>query len=124
MPNAVIRAFVNSTNGLRAAWKDDASYRRAVLQVGAGILVASALALWLDMRINAWLTLVASLLPILVVELLNTAIESVTDKASPERHPLAKKAKDVGSAAVLMTRLITLLCWSVVLIDELRGGQY
>lgn len=120
MPNPIIRAFVNSTNGLRAAWKDDDSYRRAVWQVLAGIIVASILTATLDMRLNAWLILVASLLPIVIVELINTAIESVTDKASPERHPLAKKAKDVGSAAVLMTRVITVLCWSVVLLEELR----
>lgn len=124
MPNAMIRAFTHSINGLRAAWQDDASYRRSVWQVVVGIAVASALVPLLGMRINAWLTLVASLLPIIVVELLNTAIESVTDKASPERHPLAKKAKDVGSAAVLMTRIIALLCWSVVLLDEWHDGQY
>ena len=122
MPNAVFRAFIHSTNGLRTAWKDDASYRRSVWQVVFGILAASILTLILDMRVGAWLVLVASLLPIVVVELLNTAIESVTDKASPERDPLAKKAKDVGSAAVLMTRVITLLCWTVVLLNELRNG--
>lgn len=120
IPSPVIRSFINSKNGLKVAWRDDASYRRSVWQVIAGVIIATALTYWLDMRINAWLTMVASLLPIVVVELINTAIESVTDKASPERDPLARKAKDVGSAAVLMTRLITLLCWSVVLLYELR----
>lgn len=120
IPSPIIRSFANSRHGLKAAWKDDASYRRSVWQVVAGIILATILTVWLDMRINAWLTLVASLLPIVIVELLNTAIESVTDKASPERDPLARKAKDVGSAAVLMTRLITLLCWTVVLLTELR----
>lgn len=120
IPSPVIRSFINSRNGLKTAWRDDASYRRSVWQVVAGVIIATILTYWLDMRINAWLTMVASLLPIVVVELINTAIESVTDKASPERDPLARKAKDVGSAAVLMTRLITLLCWSVVLLYELR----
>jgi len=120
IPSPVIRSFINSTHGLKTAWRDDASYRRSVWQVVAGVIIATILTYWLDMRINAWLTMVASLLPIVVVELINTAIESVTDKASPERDPLARKAKDVGSAAVLMTRLITLLCWSVVLLSELR----
>lgn len=120
IPSPVVRSFINSKNGLKVAWRDDASYRRSVWQVIAGVIIATALTYWLDMRINAWLTMVASLLPIVVVELINTAIESVTDKASPERDPLARKAKDVGSAAVLMTRLITLLCWSVVLLYELR----
>lgn len=120
LPSPFIRSFINSLNGLRTAWRDDASYRRSVWQVVAGIVLATLLTYGLDMRINAWLTLVGSLLPIIIVELLNTAIESVTDKASPERDPLARKAKDVGSAAVLMTRVITLICWSVVLLKELR----
>lgn len=121
MPNAFIRAFVNSTHGLRAAWKHDASFRRASWQVIIGILVASGLTVYVPLETGAWLILVASLLPIVVVELINTAIESVTDKASPERHPLAKRAKDVGSAAVLMTRVITILCWTVVLLDAFNG---
>ncbi len=119
MPNPVIRAFINSTNGLRAAWQDDASYRRSLLQVVAGVVIASILTRWMNLPWGSWLTLVASTLPILIVELLNTAIEAVTDKASPERHPLAKKAKDIGSAAVLMTRLMTALCWTVVILGNI-----
>ena len=54
-------------------------------------------------------------MPILIVETINTAIEAVTDKASPERHPLAKKAKDIGSSAVLLARIYAIMAWSVVL---------
>jgi diacylglycerol kinase (ATP) len=120
MPNPFIRAFINSSTGLRSAWKDDASFRRTVWQVLACIVLATALSAWLNLSTGEWLTLVASQLPIVVVELINTAIEAVTDKASPERHPLAKKAKDIGSAAVLMTRLMALLIWIVVLLDVLN----
>ena len=120
MPSSVIRAFINSTNGLKLAWKDDASFRRSVWQVVAGFIIATILYQMLNLRVYEWLLLMASLLPIVIVELINTAIESVTDKASPERHPLAKKAKDVGSAAVLITRVMTLLCWTVVLIKEVK----
>lgn len=115
MPNPVFRAFINSKHGLRTAWREDASYRRTVWQVAAAIVVASFLAWWMPLSTGQWLVLVASQLPIVIVELINTAIEAVTDKASPERSKLAKKAKDVGSAAVLMTRLMTLLIWVVVL---------
>jgi diacylglycerol kinase (ATP) len=117
MPNSILRSFSYSANGLRLSWQGDASFRRSALQVGAGFVVASGLFYVLPLNIGAWLVLVASLLPIVIVELLNTAIEAVTDKASPERSELAEKAKDVGSAAVLMTRALTLLCWSVVLIN-------
>lgn len=119
MPNSAFRSFAYSANGLRLAWKDDASFRRSALQVIAGMVIATVLHYLLPLTVGAWLILVASLLPIVIVELLNTAIEAVTDKASPERSQLAKKAKDVGSAAVLMTRAMTLLCWAVVLINAL-----
>lgn len=117
--HSVVRAFINSRNGLRAAWRDDASYRRAVWQVVIGVIVATGLTWWLGLSSGRWLLLVASLLPIVIIELLNTAIEAVTDKASPERHPLAKKAKDIGSAAVLITRLMTALIWITVIFDTL-----
>lgn len=118
-PHPFLRSFINSRNGLRTAWRDDASFRRSVWQVVAGVILATVLSLWLDMSEGRWLLLVASLLPIIVIELLNTAIEAVTDKASPERHPLARKAKDIGSAAVLITRLMTALVWITVIFDTL-----
>lgn len=117
MANPFIRSFQNSITGLHFAWRDDASFRRSAWQVIVGCVLATILFYVEDLRIGAWLVLVASLLPIVIVELLNTAIEAVTDKASPEKSILAKKAKDVGSAAVLMTRVLTLLCWGTVLLN-------
>lgn len=114
------RAFTHSSHGLHSAWQDDASFRRTVWQVAICIILATLLTYWLNLSTGRWLVLVASQLPIVVVELINTAIEAVTDKASPERHPLAKKAKDIGSAAVLMTRLMALLIWIVVIFDVLQ----
>lgn len=116
----VIRAFINSYSGLRSAWRDDASFRRTVWQVTAAMVLATLLTYQLDLTVGQWLILVASQFPIVVVELINTAIEAVTDKASPERHPLAKKAKDIGSAAVLITRLMALFIWATVLIDVVK----
>lgn len=117
MPNPFIRSFQNSVTGLRFAWRDDASFRRSAWQAIIGCALATVLFYALDLRLGGWLVLVASLLPIVIVELLNTAIEAVTDKASPEKSLLAKKAKDVGSAAVFMTRVLTLLCWGTVLLN-------
>lgn len=115
-----LEAFLNSLNGLKLAWQDDASYRRSVIQVALCILLSCILAWYLGLSIPVWLVLIISQLPIVMVELINSAIEAVTDKASPERHPLAKKAKDIGSAAVLISRLLALLCWAGALAYHFR----
>ncbi len=60
----------------------------------------------------------APLLLVLVVELLNSSIEAVTDRIGPERHELAGMAKDCGSAAVLMSLVLCAACWLLVLLDH------
>ncbi len=109
-----IHAFKNSCNGLRMAWAEDHSFRNSVWQVVFGVVLASGVSGYYHFTIWLWLLLVGSLFPIVIVETINSSIEAVTDKASPERHPLAKKAKDIGSAAVLLTRIFAALCWAVV----------
>jgi len=61
--------------------------------------------------------MIASLLLVLVVELLNSAIEAVVDRVSLENHRLAKRAKDIGSAAVLVTLILVLVVWACVLME-------
>ena len=61
--------------------------------------------------------MIASLLVLLVVELLNSAIEAVVDRVSLENHRLAKRAKDIGSAAVLVSLLMVLVVWASVLLE-------
>jgi len=64
------------------------------------------------------LMLIVVLLQILIVELINSAIEAVVDRVSLERHSLSKNAKDFGSAAVLLTFIIAIATWSVVLYER------
>lgn len=115
----ILNNFRNSLNGIKAAWRDDNSFRISLLQVIAGVIIATLLTFYLNKNAYFWLTLVVSLFPIIIVEAINTSIEAITDKASPERHPLAKKAKDIGSAAVLFTRLMTVICWVVAIGREM-----
>ncbi len=61
------------------------------------------------------LALIAVLVLVLVVELLNSAIEAVVDRVSLDRHSLSKNAKDLGSAAVMLTFLLALITWAVIL---------
>ncbi|TCS94063.1 diacylglycerol kinase [Pseudofulvimonas gallinarii] len=73
------------------------------------------LALWLGRSGVERAILLGSLLLVLIVEMINSAIEAVVDRASPERHELAGRAKDMGSAAVLLALVNVLACWLLIL---------
>lgn len=106
-----LRAFKNSLNGLKLAWAEDQSFRMTTGQFILGIVLATVMTLAATKGLGFWLLLTASLFPMWITETVNSSIEAVTDKASPERHPLAKKAKDIGSAAVLQARILAGVCW-------------
>jgi len=100
-----------SRDGLKAAWQHEAAFREEVLLA----LVAVPLGLWLGKTGLEKAILAASVLMVLVVELLNSAVEAVVDRVSAERHDLSKRAKDLGSAAVLLSLAATGLIWALVL---------
>ncbi len=110
-----IRAFKNSCNGLKLAFAEDQSWRNTFWQFCIGSVIATIIYFVSNETVFMWLLMVASLFPMVIVETINCSIEAVTDKASPERSALAKKAKDVGSAAVLLSRIFAGLCWIVAL---------
>ncbi len=107
----VINAARYTTDGLKATWRDEAAFRQETLFVLGALVLMLLLPLSL---LQSW-PLLASALFVWVVELLNTAIEAVVDLASAELHPLAKKAKDTGSAAVAMAIGVMALVWAGVL---------
>lgn len=106
------QAFLNSLAGIRYAF-GDRSFRNTFIQFILGLIIASWLTYDYHLHPYIWLLLVASLFPMVIIEAVNTSIEAVTDKASPERSLLAKKAKDIGSAAVLLSRILAIICWIV-----------
>ncbi len=110
----IFRAFGYSIDGLRAAWKSEQSFRDEILI--SLLLVPIALKVGRNpveesLLIGSWL-----LVPI--VELLNTGIEVLVERINPELHPLSKKAKDVGSAAVLLTIGLAILVWLRILLSH------
>ena len=110
-PRQIWRAFQWSMKGLRAAWRHEASFRlEAYLCV-----ILFPLGLWLGHGAIEKAILCGSLLLVLSAELLNSAVEAIVDKASPEFHELAGRAKDMGSAAVLLLMFNVLLCWVLIL---------
>lgn len=100
-----------SLAGLAGAFSHEASFRQEA--ICAAVLVP--LGLWLGEDALEKALLVASVLMVLVVELLNSAIEAAVDRISLEDHHLAKRAKDIGSAAVMMALVTCGVVWLVVL---------
>ena len=110
-PRQIARALVWSVNGLRAAWSHEASFRLE----GYLLLVFFPLGMWLGEGALEKAVLCGSLILVLSAELLNSAVEAVVDKVSPEFHELAGRAKDMGSAAVFLLMVNVMLCWGLVL---------
>jgi diacylglycerol kinase (ATP) len=106
----VRRAFFYSIDGLVAAYRGEDAFRQEVLL--AVVLIPVALLSPVSGMAKA--LLVGSVLLVLVVELLNSAIEAVTDRISIEDHVLAKQAKDMGSAAVLVSLVLLAAVWALV----------
>lgn len=114
-PRQIWRAWQWSLQGLRAAWHHEASFR---LEAYLAIVLFPA-GLWLGDGALEKALLCGSLLLVLSMELINSAVEAVVDRVSPEFHELAGRAKDMGSAAVLLLMFNVLLCWSLVLWDRM-----
>ena len=106
----IVAAAGYSWNGLRAAWRDEAAFR---LECGAALVLAPV-GVWLGETAVERVLLLGSLLLVLIVELLNSAVEATVDRIGQERHPLAGQAKDLASAAVLVSLLLALLVWGSI----------
>lgn len=111
----IVHAFFNSLAGLRDAWRHESAFRQEVLL--AVLLVPVAFAVPMPGVERA--LLVASVLLVIVVELLNSSVEAAIDRISLDRHSLSKRAKDIGSAAVLVALLLLACVWALVLLPRL-----
>ena len=110
----LLRAFGYSFQGFRYAWREEAAFRQ---EVSLAVLVVPAGLYFGHSGVERAL-LVSPMLLILVVEILNSAVEAVVDRSGPERHPLAGMAKDMGSAAVMMSFALLGTVWLLVLSDH------
>ncbi len=107
----VLLATGYSIDGLKAAWRHEDAFRQELIL--AAIMVP--LALWLPLTLLERILLIAVVVLVLIVELLNTAIEAAIDRDSLEINPLGKRAKDYGSAAVMLSLLLAGGTWAAVL---------
>ena len=113
----LLNAFGYSLQGFRAAWQNEAAFREEAMFT----IVLTPVALLLPVTGLEKLLLILSLLLLVLVELLNSAVEAVVDRIGPELHPLSGRAKDLGSAAVLIACLILGLTWLFIAVPAVLG---
>jgi diacylglycerol kinase (ATP) len=111
----LVNALFYSFDGLADAFRHESAFRQEVLL--AAILVPTAFLIHVTAAERAML--IASVLLVMIVELLNTGVEVAIDRISFEHHSLSKRAKDIGSAAVLLTLLLLACVWGVIVIPIL-----
>ena len=108
----LLLAFVNSWKGFKGAFRFEAAFRQEV----ALAVILLPLGVWLGKTGIERALLLGSMVLVLIVELLNTGIETVVDRIGLERHELSGLAKDVGSTAVLLSFLLLIIVWGCVLL--------
>lgn len=107
----VIDAFGYSMQGMRSALQYESAFR----QEAALFVILLPVAIWLGRTAVEWALLISSLLLVLIVELLNSAVEAVVDRFGDEHHDLAGRAKDMGSAAVFISLMSVLVIWALLI---------
>ena len=113
----IVSACGYSVAGMRTAWQGEHAFRQELMLM----IVATVVALLLPVSALQKLMLIGVLVLVLIVELLNSAIEAVVDRVSLDNHPLSKNAKDFGSAAVMLTFMLAVLTWGVIVWPLLVG---
>jgi diacylglycerol kinase (ATP) len=113
-PRQIYTAFGWSMKGLKACFQYEASFRLEVFNA----IVVIPLGLWLGAGAVEKIILITFPMLVLAMELLNSAIEAVVDKVSPEFHELAGRAKDMGSAAVFLMMVMVVVSWALILVPR------
>jgi len=106
----IVSATFNSIAGLKAAWVNEAAFRQECVLV----IVLIPAAFWVGETAVEWVLLIGSALLVLIVELLNSAIEATVDRVGTERHTLSGRAKDLASAAVFIALVLLVSTWGIV----------
>jgi diacylglycerol kinase (ATP) len=111
-PLVLVRALTYSARGLAHAAKNERAFQQEVIILAVGSVAAFMLA---DSNIER-AVMVGSIMFVLVVELINSAIEATIDRVGPEQHPLAQRAQDLGSAAVFTSLTTSAVIWLIILV--------
>ncbi len=114
----VVAASLNSIRALNWAWRHETAVREELVALASGVVIAAIISDGMPM----FAALMGTLLLLVAVELLNTAIEKLCDHVTPERHPRIGLVKDLGSAAVMAALLLALLVWGWAILRWMGGG--
>ncbi len=106
----ILAALRCSLQGLKSTFQSEVAFRQEIY----AIVILIPIACWLTNDAVERILLIGSLLLVLIIELLNSSIESTVDRISKATNPLSKKAKDQGSAAVLVTLILCVLTWAII----------
>jgi diacylglycerol kinase (ATP) len=109
----LINAFKYSCAGLQEAYRNEDAFRMELLLA----IILIPLAFWLEHSMMGRAAMIACVMLVIIVELLNSAIEATVDRISLDDHNLAKRAKDIGSAAVLISLINLVVVWLLVLLN-------
>ncbi len=113
----IINATGYSMKGLKSAWVNEAAFRQELVL----ILLLMPLAFWIGDSLNEILLLVCISWLVVIVEVLNSAVEAVVDRIGSEHHELSGRAKDLGSAAVFIALALNALVWGALVGRNLLG---
>lgn len=105
--NRINKATVNSLRGIRDAFKYEAAFRQEL----ALSIILLPVSFWLAQTVIEWLLLITPLFVLIIVELLNSAVENTVDRIGAERHTLSGRAKDMGSSAVMFALIFLAVVW-------------
>ncbi|CAA9892943.1 diacylglycerol kinase [Candidatus Methylobacter favarea] len=108
----LINACIFSIAGFKAAWEHEEAFRQEVLL----FVVTTPVAIWLGKTNIEKVLLIGTMILVLLVELLNSAIETIVDRVGFEHHELSGRAKDIGSAAVMMSLVWAAITWTLILL--------
>ena len=108
----IIHAFKYSFDGMAATFKSESAFRQDIVVC----IIAAILQHFLNVSTMAHIVMLCSLWFIIIAELVNTAIETIVDRIGPDQHPLSKKAKDIGSAIVMITFVFVILLWVLLIL--------
>lgn len=111
------KAFIWSAAGIKTAWKNELAFRVEAIV----IIILIPLGFWLGKSATERALLLASCLSILIIELLNSALEAVVDRIGTEHHELSGRAKDMGSAAAFFAMLTAGIVWAFIAYDRFWG---
>lgn len=108
----LIKALFYSIDGIKQCFKSETAFRQEVYLS----IILSAFIIYVDISLLNKAFLASSLILVLIAELINTAVETLTDRISEEKHELSKKAKDVASAVVLLSIINAIIIWVAILL--------